>query len=592
MLPVNEEYFQINANERRIKIPDNFKLHGIGVQGDQIAETLYFRVNRYFDHMDLNNTNIYIQWTYLDEKGIVVNSGTCADWVRDITSDPNYLIFGWVIKDDITENAGTIRFSIRFVQWDDKKENIIYSLGTLEHQLVVNKALRVDLNLAAIEQNIMETERLMSASIKPAYRSDLKKVDSPEYTLTLIDYILNQQNFVKKEENGTVYYQVDLLQSKDDSIQEYPFQIQAKSIDGGNIAYEWYDLSKITNGAPTRLTGIQTNDVYVKVLTQEQIDNKEEIYGDTTKLYYIPNEEGNGYVIDTAMNSGTSDLVKPNHYFRYGQYMANKPGKYLGVAVNSHSDGSAKLPNPSDLIEIHNDGSYTIKYHNAYGPVEVPGPEHTKITIPYEKAYLQLNSDFSIEPQIDNLTVNPANMKYQWYRLDSEGNETKLVDQTSATLVLPKSNEYIKDLQGEYYLSVKASKNNGEVIDDTKDNLVVVTYEPSTISEIKLVDQDTNVPLSAGSPVYAGDTIIATPTLKDDYQLEDYAEYYVEWRKMGTNDVLKKGYSKNEDLEAMTYTIPETLLGATIQCVIVNYYNGKPSQKKASTGLFIDNQKS
>jgi hypothetical protein len=276
MLPIGEEYFEITANDRRIKIPDNFRLNGIGVQGDQIAETLYFRINRYFDHMDLNNTNIYIQWKYIDEKGKEVDSGTCSDWVRDITSDPNYLIFGWVIKDDITANAGIIRFSVRFVQWDENKENIIYNLGTIEHQLTVNRTLMVEFNLAEIEQNIAETEYLMSTSIKPAHRSDLVNVEAPEYLLTLIDYIT--KNNGEKNENG--HYQVDLIEIKDENnniIKEYVFQIQAKSTDGGYINYEWYDLSNITNGKPTLLSGTQAKDAYIRVLTDEQIKNGEEI---------------------------------------------------------------------------------------------------------------------------------------------------------------------------------------------------------------------------------------------------------------------------------------------------------------------------
>ena len=61
VLPLDEEVFEINANTRQITVPPTFKKHGIGVQGDQVAEIVYFKIDRFFDAMDLNNTEIYIQ---------------------------------------------------------------------------------------------------------------------------------------------------------------------------------------------------------------------------------------------------------------------------------------------------------------------------------------------------------------------------------------------------------------------------------------------------------------------------------------------------------------------------------------------------
>ncbi len=62
ILPLDEEYFEINTNTRTIKVPEDFRKNGIAVQGDMGAETIYFKVPRYFDAMDLDHTDIYIQW--------------------------------------------------------------------------------------------------------------------------------------------------------------------------------------------------------------------------------------------------------------------------------------------------------------------------------------------------------------------------------------------------------------------------------------------------------------------------------------------------------------------------------------------------
>lgn len=60
ILPLDEDHFIINANTRGITIPADFKKNGIAVQGDHLAEIVYFEIDRYFDYMDLNNTEIFI----------------------------------------------------------------------------------------------------------------------------------------------------------------------------------------------------------------------------------------------------------------------------------------------------------------------------------------------------------------------------------------------------------------------------------------------------------------------------------------------------------------------------------------------------
>jgi hypothetical protein len=60
ILPLDENYFSIDTNTRKIEVPASFSKNGVGVQGDMGAETIYFKVPRYFDAVDLNNTDIYI----------------------------------------------------------------------------------------------------------------------------------------------------------------------------------------------------------------------------------------------------------------------------------------------------------------------------------------------------------------------------------------------------------------------------------------------------------------------------------------------------------------------------------------------------
>ena len=116
VLPLDEDHFEINANTRAINIPASFKKNGVAVQGDDLAEVLYFKIDRYFDYMDLNNCDIYIQWeTPKAADGTTIKSASPA-YIRDIESEPGKLIFGWALSDAITANSGTLKFSLRFLQ--------------------------------------------------------------------------------------------------------------------------------------------------------------------------------------------------------------------------------------------------------------------------------------------------------------------------------------------------------------------------------------------------------------------------------------------------------------------------------------------
>jgi hypothetical protein len=61
MLPLDEPRFSIDANTRDIIIPANFRKL-VGVEGDHVAETLIFDIDRYFDFVDLyhDQMNIWV----------------------------------------------------------------------------------------------------------------------------------------------------------------------------------------------------------------------------------------------------------------------------------------------------------------------------------------------------------------------------------------------------------------------------------------------------------------------------------------------------------------------------------------------------
>jgi hypothetical protein len=56
--PKTEPKININLNTREIEVKD---FYCFGVENDHNAETIYFETNRYFDDIDLYNSEIIIQ---------------------------------------------------------------------------------------------------------------------------------------------------------------------------------------------------------------------------------------------------------------------------------------------------------------------------------------------------------------------------------------------------------------------------------------------------------------------------------------------------------------------------------------------------
>lgn len=142
ILPLDEPHFEINANTRAINIPNEFKKNGIAVQGDDLAEVVYFKVDRYFDAMDLNNTEIYIEWETPKDKTHEAVKSVSDIYIRDIESEPGKLIFGWAISDALTAAAGNLKFSVKFLQWDENeatgKRVMVYALNTLTATIAIH----------------------------------------------------------------------------------------------------------------------------------------------------------------------------------------------------------------------------------------------------------------------------------------------------------------------------------------------------------------------------------------------------------------------------------------------------------------------
>lgn len=135
LMPKEEQIFEIDLNSRTIQSPEF-----LSVTTDHTAETIYFKVNRYFDNIDLSTMVAVVQYIIPDElTGMPKDEGYLyvvpfydvqTYGGAEYANNP-YIVFPWCISGSATKNAGTIKYSIRFFKIDDSGSYFLYNLNTL-----------------------------------------------------------------------------------------------------------------------------------------------------------------------------------------------------------------------------------------------------------------------------------------------------------------------------------------------------------------------------------------------------------------------------------------------------------------------------
>lgn len=171
MIPSDEQPFVITANDRSISVPTNFSKCA-GVVGDEMCEIITFTVDRYFDYVDLAETNICIQWETKKGKGI------SHIGLIDYETIPDKIRFGWPLTSALTEEAGNITFAVRFFEKgtvtidDEQVEKYVYILNTKKAVIPIIEGLSIseDDKDVIVEHNVNKMfEKFISNSTNPSY---------------------------------------------------------------------------------------------------------------------------------------------------------------------------------------------------------------------------------------------------------------------------------------------------------------------------------------------------------------------------------------------------------------------------------------
>lgn len=398
MLPIEEPHLEINANTREITIPAGFKKL-VGVQGDHVAETLIFSIDRFFDFMDLLNTQIYIQWT--DENG--ADRATPVDMIH-YDAHSGKILFGWPLSEQVTKEARTINFSVRFFIQDnvvgqDGKKRIQYSFNTKIHQITIAQALQPDLNA---DINIENVENYFLNALSDSPSTQAPPAAEPTFAAPGLD----------------------LIPEADLGNDEYILKVQAVASDTGYIDYiEWYHQAEDGVVSVT----YPGEEVYESVAKPNPDDKKTvyyteesagvykpyngEVKSDMTNLYeryYI-------YTIPSKENAPDVDVTGS-----YKAYVINRTGSNISKQVSS-TPCSFPGPGTVETVFFKEDlatgalmtgatPKATIKVD-----VTVPAPAKTNIVYDWKKS---VTSAESLESDATVSTADTAEItEAGWYQV-------------------------------------------------------------------------------------------------------------------------------------------------------------------------------
>ena len=433
IIPFGENDFVIDANSRKIGVPQEFARNGVGVEGDHFVESLYFTIDRYFDTTDFAQSNIMAIVEWINAKGEKCYSPA---WTKILSDDDEKLIIGWVLTDKATEKAGIIKFSIRLYSLDEEGK-LESSFATLVTNVIINPSMNFDLEAAGedkIEPEFASSGLAHEAVFKrlhssPAPNKTANDVDLPEYVIRYAKMtngkIADAGNFnIDDADAGDIYY------------------VWAKS-NSGTIRYAWSTTGaafgeKATNSY--EYVPVSFWDEGMEYYTKEQVNGKDK------------------YILAEGVTSST--IASGDYYAIMGRAIlpsnGNVTGEYRCLAKNSQYGYTR--PEAFTDIDGLKDEAYKI------GKITIKGPESFTFALSNTEAQ-EVGTILNIVNEEDKNDRSVSS--YQWkYKTFADGAE--YVDKGT------ESNQPT-DAEGYWQATVSHTKNGATKSETSED---VIIYQP------------------------------------------------------------------------------------------------------------------
>ena len=384
-VPVDEQIIDIDANTRRIKLGNDFgKTVFLNVAKDHMAETIWFRIDRYFDIQDLaeNGIRIFVQW-YVDDS----IKGFSESRFRDITSESGKIIFEWPIDNSITAQPGTVYFSIVFFKKKNDRE-YEYMLNTLPAQMTISKGLDID-------ENILTAEPIdyMNNYLKSLIDSTKSIGSGVADTIAFLSGIKNE-----KEAYIT-----------GDKIYALAYNDTQNNIESTNIIYDWV---RTDNGTAYPISEAQKYD-YMKLTGENSI------FTDTTYNGKLSYYEANGTDYNNVsgiLDAASFEEKKDNLYLKVAYCEITEKGTYTVSAYGKTANDKSQIINNNELSVIVTGLPSDLSFN--YSPAPDSNDE--------SGAYYYGEKTIQLKPNIDA----GIEFAYSWYK------DSTLIENNTNTLVL------------------------------------------------------------------------------------------------------------------------------------------------------------
>ena len=579
ILPLDEEYFEINANARTIAIPQNFRSNGIAVQGDEVAEILYFKINRFFDMDDLYGKDIFIQWRAPADAEGKRQEGVSVPWVIDIETVPGYIVFGWPLASEITKRPGNLDFAVRFYTYNEDEKKITYSLSTLTATALIKEALNYNLEdmlldgTGIVDSNDLIINRLVNSDVfDPSLPDPLEPV--------LIDDIVtafNKESQLDEDGEKTIY-NVYLTNPDTGEETDGSYKVQATSDDSGTIGYTWVKKN---------LDGDLVQNSLTSGIKYYQVDDTEY---NSNKIYYTKSEEMEGVYEPFVFSEEIPDL---------------DTAAGMGITLYERFSEATLNSTGNDVT-----GSYQVRITNRvgrktnriYGNIAlIQGPVAPEIIkdITVDSTGIFSNEDNTLNVSVTADTDEHSYVTYTWQKAAAlEGPYSDLyTSQVGQYAIIGDDYGEANDGDGYYRVHIRSKLNS--VIEEVTGESLRVTHAALPVSiEVSASDlpnqaYDINKPIS----------VTATPDVNEKRTADDSITY--QWyRYNGTNDELvgdfndaaignyltKENDIALENANTASITIPNTAANENgyYFCEVTNHYNGTTAVKCSSFFNVVD----
>lgn len=551
VLPIDEGIFDINANTRTITVPNEFK-NGISVQGDELAEVLYFRIDRFYDATDLDTADIYIQWKAADG-----TTGVSTPWVVDIESQPNKIIFGWPISSAITGVAGTVEFAVRFYKTDGGDlSKLLYSFATLTQNAKVLSSLDFTLGDSTYITEYGIDDKISSRIVTSETHVVGQGVaDEPLYLYNAKDDVDDARvgdgtnptaTFAWYDADKHIAY-IDLTGTEVDKTgankEVEALHVSAVSTDAGIISYKWTYLDIDTGMGPSGAAGTESDTSGSKI-SIEFILTK-----DTTpvanKVYYQKDGDADAYIpFDVAGLDAELEETPASKglYEKFSQLKVYKVGKYYATAYNRKTRANTATLNsdtfivPMPIVPVISDSDNLNPDGNDY--ILYKGGNHgNTVTL-------------SVRP--DNTeTVNHTHkgvLSYTWYHRSGKAGveyaELENSPNSNELTLIFNADKKPEEVEGYYKVKVTNTKNGESVHIESKEARLSYPAEPAPLA-YPMNEEQTKVNFNNVDHLSDLIKVIVTPSWLSSWNMSDRITY--QWYETYDEYPDKKKYPIDEE---------------------------------------------